>query len=173
MKKIEDEGKYSIRSRKGVSADECARLCVTEPSFKCESISYEPFIRDCKWSSVYQEFFNQLVNDYVVTADSYTILVGNSLSNFIHYPFTISANTDLKEVIANSDEECAYKCNSESKFKCRSFNFCKLPNGDKVTYKCLLSDAHNNNPNNNANTTFSPLCDHYSSTHSSFINDIV
>jgi hypothetical protein len=41
-----------IRERIGLTIDECARLCLSEPAFQCETLSYEPVLRECKWSSL-------------------------------------------------------------------------------------------------------------------------
>jgi hypothetical protein len=49
---IKKNSSIFIKERKGVSIDECCRLCLTEPSFSCQSLSYEPISRICKWSSI-------------------------------------------------------------------------------------------------------------------------
>ena len=41
-----------IYKKTGVLVDECARLCITENSFDCQSFSYANFILECKWSSI-------------------------------------------------------------------------------------------------------------------------
>ncbi len=47
---IENNKQLSIRKRDGISIDECARLCLTESTFRCESLTYNPN-SECKWSS--------------------------------------------------------------------------------------------------------------------------
>jgi hypothetical protein len=46
-----------IRKKKGVSIDECARLCLNEASFDCEIMTYSSPLLECKWSSMKYEIF--------------------------------------------------------------------------------------------------------------------
>lgn len=41
-----------FRRKNRVSIDECARLCISETSFDCQSLSYLKDIQECKWSSL-------------------------------------------------------------------------------------------------------------------------
>ena len=65
---IKKNKSLSIREKKGVSVNECARLCLTEPSFDCQSMSYEAVVGECKWSS-----FVGALADYVTNAETYVI----------------------------------------------------------------------------------------------------
>lgn len=49
---IKKNSSLFLRERNGVSVDECARLCLTEPAFNCESFSFQSFKKECKWSSL-------------------------------------------------------------------------------------------------------------------------
>lgn len=41
-----------VRSRDQVSIDECARLCLGEPAFICESMTYSNVRQQCRWSTL-------------------------------------------------------------------------------------------------------------------------
>lgn len=151
-----------VRQRTGVSIDECARLCRTEARFRCESMSYDGIYRDCKWSSVFSEFF-EAANIYTNYSEGYTMFVSNSLQDYVLYPYSVSSESDLKEYPdARTTYACAFKCTTEKDFKCKSFNFCEFFQGTGFTVKCLLSDKHNHEINATA-LTYSAICSHYSS----------
>jgi hypothetical protein len=50
-----------FRERKGVTIDECSRLCFKELTFQCESMSYEHVEKVCKWSSLNAQDIEDLV----------------------------------------------------------------------------------------------------------------
>lgn len=60
-----------------------------------------------------------------------------------------------------SESECAIKCNKESKFRCRSFNFCDGVDGK--SHRCLLSSTNVHNQDKDPNIIDTTLCSHYSS----------
>lgn len=35
-----------------ISVDECSRLCIYEPSFDCQSFTYNDETKECKWSNL-------------------------------------------------------------------------------------------------------------------------
>ena len=41
-----------LRVKKSVKYQDCARLCLSEMKFACESISFNSDIEECKWSSL-------------------------------------------------------------------------------------------------------------------------
>lgn len=156
-----EQGGHQLRQRGGVPIDECARLCHTEARFKCESISYDPVFRDCKWSSVLTEFFENKPNPYTNYSEGYTIYVNNPLHDYVHFPFAVSPETSLIEYPdATSSFQCAYRCNTEP--KCKSFNLCEFFQGTDFRIRCMLSDRHTHDMNSD-NLTFSAVCSHYSS----------
>lgn len=59
-----------IRERKGVTINECARLCITEPAFECESMTYR-YTKECKWSSLRAELDDIIVDNknFIYKAD--------------------------------------------------------------------------------------------------------
>ncbi len=92
----------------------------------------------------------------------------NLLYNFYLFPSQVETQTDLKELTVNNPTECAFKCNIETSFTCRSFNLCDEgvsgnPLVTAKTYKCFLSENHNHNTDKDPNLQESYLCDHYSS----------
>lgn len=159
VNKIESSNEYQIRTRMGVSIDECARLCRTEVRFKCESLSYEGISRDCKWSDIFYEFYTTDFNPYTDQAEDYVMYVSNALQDYVLFPYSVSPENDLKDVKGViTPDQCAYKCSTEKDFKCKSFNFCEYAQGTR----CLLSDKHTHDMNSD-NLTFTAVCNHYSS----------
>lgn len=74
FEELEKNITIQIRKRKSVSIDECARLCMLELSFKCESASYESVLRECKWSSLSSEHFLDLENNsYIQKQEGYAL----------------------------------------------------------------------------------------------------
>jgi hypothetical protein len=41
-----------LRKKSGISIDECARLCVQEYGFECQTFTYGTGFKECKWSSI-------------------------------------------------------------------------------------------------------------------------
>lgn len=183
-----------LRTRTGgISFDECARLCLTEPSFICETLTYEPVLNECKWSSyagLYDvigsdPFFIEAPGVYLYSSKAKppssirvfkTILnvfinqnKENQFYDFIEYPFKVATEKELLEISVSSEEQCAYECSKQTKFTCRSFNLCKIEGVDTVNFRCLLSDSHNHNTERDPNLIFSPICTHYSSMPFSFL----
>jgi len=75
----------SIRKRNGISIDECARLCVREPAFKCESLTYENSLTECKWSSVTVSLLESLSDSpLVIDSEGYTFFFSNNCIIFIY-----------------------------------------------------------------------------------------
>lgn len=153
-----------MRQRKGISIDECTRLCMRELAFRCESVTYEPIIRECKWASLINDFFSSIDNNnFVEKKDGYFLYLRDVLYNFIEFPFTIESGSDLRELKVRNENECAYSCNNEANFKCRSFNLCEFPAEDQFKFRCLLSDKHTHDTDKNPNLIYSPICKHFSS----------
>lgn len=167
----------TLSQRSGVSFDECALLCLGEQSFICLSFTYGVSFRICKWSS-----FNANVPNLDVVFDASSginlfrsklksklysflglclkkkivILIEDLLANYIKYEFQVTTDTDYIVMDVSSANDCAYKCNTELSFKCRSFNVCD----QKGTLKCLLSHS---NIHRLGNVTEAKECSHYSS----------
>lgn len=62
---------------------------------------------------------------------------------------------------ASSESQCAFKCNKEKSFKCRSFNFCNSDDGK--SHRCLLSETNIHNMDKDPNVITTSLCSHFSS----------
>lgn len=74
IEKINQEKSIQLRQRKGLSIDECARLCMLELAFRCEAVTYEPILKECKWSSIISEFFSDIdKNIYVEKKEGYFV----------------------------------------------------------------------------------------------------
>lgn len=72
MDTIKKNDSMQYRQRKGVSIDECARLCSQELAFRCDILTFEPILRECKWSSMTIEFFSDINdNNYVIEKSGY------------------------------------------------------------------------------------------------------
>lgn len=69
---IKQNNSIQFRQRKGVSIDECARLCSKELTFRCDILTFEPILRECKWSSMSIDFFLDINdNKYLIEKDGY------------------------------------------------------------------------------------------------------
>lgn len=57
-----------FRSRNDISVTECARYCVTESTFECESFTYDYRTEICKWSSIIfdEEELNKTASPYLI-----------------------------------------------------------------------------------------------------------
>ncbi|CAF0709531.1 unnamed protein product [Brachionus calyciflorus] len=163
IEKINQEKSIQIRERKGLSIDECARLCMLELAFRCEAVTYEPILKECKWSSMISEFFSDIdKNIYVEKKEGFFVYTREALYSYTEFPFTIASGTDLVEVKVRNENECAYKCNNEKNFKCRSFNLCDFSAEDDFKYRCLLSNSHTHDTEKDPNFIYSPICKHFS-----------
>ena len=63
-----------LRTKSGISVDECARLCITEEAFDCQVMTYGPGYKECKWTSLL--FLADSVNNetmYLKSGDGYTL----------------------------------------------------------------------------------------------------
>jgi hypothetical protein len=67
---IKKNNSLTLRKKKGVSIDECCRLCITEPAFDCQSLSYEVIQGECKWSSFVGALNNFLEGNPYLIEDS-------------------------------------------------------------------------------------------------------
>ncbi|RMZ95133.1 antigen B membrane [Brachionus plicatilis] len=160
---IKQNNSIQFRQRKGISIDECARLCIKELAFRCDALTYESILRECKWSSITIDFLSDIDdNKYVIKKDGFFIYQRDVISLFTEFPFTTATRGDLIEIIVKNEEECAYECSQEKKFKCRSFNLCDNPRDEKFKYRCLLSDKHTHDDDKNPDLIYSPTCRHFS-----------
>lgn len=82
---------------------------------------------------------------------------------FVEFPFKTATKGDLVEYIVKNEDECAFECNQEKNFKCRSFNLCDNPRDEKFKYRCLLSDKHTHDDEKSPALIYSPSCRHFSS----------
>lgn len=78
------------------------------------------------------------------------------MSTYNKYDFQVTTGTDYKVLDAESPNDCAFKCNTESDFLCRSFSLCE----QAAKFRCLLSKS---NIHQNFNLTSATACSHYSS----------
>lgn len=150
-----------LRTRKDVSAEDCARLCARESTFDCKSMSYEAALADCKWSSLSIDEVGSIQDSPLITPKpGYTWFYRDILYDFIEFPFKVTSTTDYKVVEVDSASQCAALCQKETEIKCLSFNLCD--NKDKNNYKCLISDKNIHSTEKNSSLTYSPLCTHFS-----------
>lgn len=149
---------YLIRSKTGVSIDECCRLCLNEQAYDCQSMSYSSISGECKWSSLNTDIIDIKNTTFIKQLDTYRLFNRDVLYNYLEYPFKITTNFDYKLIEVKSASECASNCNSDTSLNCRSFNLCK--NDKPGSFKCLLSET---NIHRNANVTNTTDCSHYSS----------
>lgn len=148
---------HFIRERKGVTINECARLCLTEPAFQCESMTYR-YTKDCKWSSLTGEFGDRIVgNNNFISQTDFTWYTRDALYDYTKFEDQTSSVQDAVYTDVSSASECARAC-SKSDEACRSFNLCKI---DKKL-KCYISSNHMSSSVNDPSNQFSPICDHYS-----------
>lgn len=78
LDRIKENSSIQFRQRKGVSIDECARLCSRELAFRCDVLTFEPILRECKWASISIDFFSNLEeNKYVVKNDGFFLYISN------------------------------------------------------------------------------------------------
>ena len=61
LEEISKNQSFLLRERKGVSVDECSRLCIKELTFQCESMSYEHVEKVCRWSLLNAQDIEDLV----------------------------------------------------------------------------------------------------------------
>jgi hypothetical protein len=57
-----------FRKRNDISVTECARYCVTENAFECESFTYDYRTEICKWSSIIfdEEQLNSTASPFLI-----------------------------------------------------------------------------------------------------------
>ncbi|RNA22484.1 antigen B membrane, partial [Brachionus plicatilis] len=150
----------SIISRKKsmVSVDECARLCIFEPTFNCESFTFNDQTKECKWANLLLLTQNITVSlSSIEAVNGSSLFIRDPLYDYIEFPFKVTALVDYSLSNVISPSECAFKCNTEK--NCRSFNLCKK---DDETYRCLLSDSNVHNTEKDPNVVYSAICSHYS-----------
>lgn len=149
-----------VRQRKGISIDECTRLCLKEPAFQCESLTYENTLTECKWSSVVVSVLTSVSSSpYIMSRNGSILFARDPLYTYIQYPFKTTTLTNSKIIDVDTENQCAFYCTNENSFTCKSFNLCKLDN----KYKCLLSESHVSNFEQNPDLVYTPICTHYSS----------
>ena len=72
MAEIKKNKSILIREKKGVNVNECARLCLNEPAFDCQSLSFQAVIGECKWSSLVGALADYLQdNPYLIVSPGY------------------------------------------------------------------------------------------------------
>jgi len=145
-----------LRSRELVSIDECSRLCLQEPAFICESLTFSSATQSCKWSSLGMLNSNQylLSNNQTIT---FNWFARDVLFNYERFPEQTTSVQDNFYIEVESVYECANICSKEPN-TCRSFNLCQVDG----KYKCVVSSNHVNSVDANPEITYSPICDHYS-----------
>jgi len=145
-----------LRSRDHVTIDECARLCLREPAFICESMTFSNARQACKWSSL---GVDNSKNYLVTNMDTATVnwLTRDVLFNYEKLKEQTTSVQDSFYIDVESVNECAKICSREPN-TCRSFNLCQIDG----KAKCLVSSNHVNSVDANPDLTYSPICDHYS-----------
>lgn len=75
---IEANRDLFLRKKQMISIDECARLCITEPAFDCQTISYNDQTQECKWSSLLLLTPNTSIIVFsTIPADGATVFISN------------------------------------------------------------------------------------------------
>ncbi|CAH1802108.1 unnamed protein product, partial [Owenia fusiformis] len=121
-KKLEDQ-----------SAESCAKACLDEKSFKCESFDYCPNIRECLMSKLHMDNSDSNLVEHKTCNHFSKSILGqfNQINNK-----AILKNNDI--YIANATEEgCAKACVGETSFVCKAFDICTDGGGTA----CALSRA--------------------------------
>jgi hypothetical protein len=156
---------FKLRKKQGVSIEECSRLCLFEPSFECNIMTYSQLYSDCKWSSLpypRESTSNADNTVYITTRENYSAFIKDPLYNYVQYFQQVTSVFNYNQSEVSSVNECAYACNTQKDIRCRSFNFCKKEN-DENSYYCLLSGTNVHNNDNHPNNVTTNLCLLYSS----------
>ncbi len=85
------------------------------------------------------------------------------LSDYQEYTYKESTQREDKELFVLTPLQCAYYCKRESNFTCRSFDVCPQILDGAFSYRCLLSQNHDDNILKDPMLNTSDGCDHYSS----------
>ncbi|CAH1776288.1 unnamed protein product [Owenia fusiformis] len=120
---------------KGIPIQECAKRCIMNLEFNCESFNYCPSVGDCLLSNLHSpvsektgSFKNHSFCDHYTRA--------YSKSHFSNIPGKVIQLKNDKIIHQHSVDSCAKVCLDETDFKCQSFDFC-ISSGI-----CMLSRLH-------------------------------
>lgn len=126
-------------------------------------MTYSKIYRECKWVSlpnIYEVIDTEFATA-IMPAETYELFVRDPVYNYLKYPFKVTSLVSNEQEDVRSETECALKCSYSKTLTCRSFNFCKVKEGQ---FRCLLSDTNIHSIDKDPNVVDSVDCDHYSST---------
>jgi NADPH-dependent 7-cyano-7-deazaguanine reductase QueF-like protein len=148
-----------VRQKKGVSVEECARLCLTEPAFTCSILTYSDTFLECKWTSIPRS--NN--EDFITIRNGYTVFVKDPLYNYFELPSKVTSLFDYINVPVKTAGDCAAACDSIDKIRCRSFNLCANAQDQPPGFTCLMSETNFYSSNKDPALIQTIFCSHYSS----------
>ncbi|XP_060563272.1 uncharacterized protein LOC132722747 [Ruditapes philippinarum] len=137
---------------KGLSVDQCASRCLTEPTIDCQSFDYCFDTGRCLLSKMHPDQNITLVKTMLM-CDLYS---RKYLDSYTSYPgVTIQTSGDAKISNIPFADFCAQKCSTYTSFSCKSFDYCS------TSHTCILKRQHildmsKTVPNTNT------LCTHFS-----------
>ncbi|KAL3871672.1 hypothetical protein ACJMK2_039656, partial [Sinanodonta woodiana] len=109
-----------------ISTEECARRCILEMAFKCRGFDYENNLRNC-WLT---DKTPSDVDGVKIRPDTdyYERIADGPCSNFINYGYGALQPLEgiqiyNKVVLGVTLDACAHLCQSETFFKCNSFDY--------------------------------------------------
>lgn len=137
---------------KGLSVDQCASKCLTEPTIDCQSFDYCFDTGRCLLSKMHPDQNISLV----VTKLVCDLYARTYLDSYKAYPGqTLQTTGDAQISNIFSADFCAQKCSKYTTFSCKSFDFCATSN------TCILKRTHIlDMPKSLKNTN--TVCMHYS-----------
>ncbi|KAK3090337.1 hypothetical protein FSP39_011029 [Pinctada imbricata] len=119
--------------KEGLSVDQCARACLVELQFDCQSFDYCYDKGDCLLSKTHPDDVPNSVQKHEF-CDMYS---RTYLARYNEEPgltFYVPADLTLNNI--SSENLCAKMCNRNKAFKCKSFQFCAS------TTQCSLFKTH-------------------------------
>jgi len=142
----------------GLSVDQCAQRCLTEPTIMCQSFDYCFDTGRCLMSTLHPDQNQSLIETHMM-CDLYA---RSYLDNYIAYPgytFQSTGETTVSNVM--SAQYCAKLCSENKNYMCLSFDYCTS------TSTCILKQTHIMDVPTSAIKKNS-VCNHYSR---SYIHD--
>ncbi|CAH1780145.1 unnamed protein product, partial [Owenia fusiformis] len=118
----------------GLSAESCAKVCIDETHFKCESFDYCPSSVSCTLNTRHKDSTNAVMVNRTDCSHYSKAFLGK----FREDPASYLIGYEETVIHGIGKEACARTCLQETSFNCRSFNYCPTDDG-KGTPSCLLN----------------------------------
>lgn len=115
-----------------MSVDDCANLCLAEPTYKCESFAFCFSQGDCYLASSHPDQNPQMLEIH----KGCSVYNRNYLYRYDKEPGVSTVTTGTKGVDVTSASDCAKHCTINDDFLCQSFQYCPQIN------ECTLSKVH-------------------------------